>query len=63
MTSKNSPKPPGSSSSIRSGYWDRDRQEKEKDYKLSKSVLEQITKEAFDVFDQDQTSYIWRGYI
>lgn len=34
--------------------WERqDRPEKEKDEKISKTVLEQITKEAFEIFDQD----------
>ncbi len=42
--------------------WEKnEKQEKENDYKLSKSVLEQIVKEAFEVFDPEGIGSIWRG--
>jgi hypothetical protein len=38
----------------KSALWEKlDKQEKEKEQKISKTVFEQITKEAFDVFDPE----------
>lgn len=48
--------------SARLSIWEKvAKQEKENDYKLSKTVLEQIVKEAFDVFDPEGVGSIWKG--
>jgi hypothetical protein len=50
--------------SARLSIWEKiAKQEKENDYKLSKTVLEQIVKEAFDVFDPEGVGSIWKGYV
>lgn len=45
-------------------FWEKfEKIEKDKDYKISRTVLEQLTQEAFEVFDTDSSRFVDKKYV